>query len=742
MTAGVSLAMGAHVDLEALLGRPELVDAEVVAVSSRRTTVRARRRQGGSFVAVKLAPPLVSRRAQRRFLAEVGVLLRLAPSPHIVPVLQAGVGAGGTPWLVSPWVAGGSLGDRLDHTGPLAVDVVVETAVGAASGLAVLHQQDVVHGNVTPRNLLWEDRTLLDGMALPSLAPAPHTAGPAPHHVPPEVLEGAPWTALSDVWALGSCLYTLLAGQPPWARGVSDGVTTLVLAMATSGPPPLHRTDVPPWLVELVGACLAVEPTGRPGSPEAVEAWVRRARPDTALTLAPSSLDVEGRPLGSRYLLLEPIGAGASGQVWRARRRWDGAAVAVKVLRPELSSDPNAVARFLRERNTLIGLDHPNLVDVLDLVAEGGVLAIVMQLVEGSDLRALLRANGAMAAPAAAVLLAQVAAALAAIHREGVVHRDLKPENVLVETGGDPVPTVRVTDFGVARSVGGTTVTAADQLVGTADYLAPELVAGRPLTPAADIYSLGVVAYELLSGHRPFEGEHPAAVLRAHLDAAPAPLASPLWGLVAACLAKDPAARPDAAAVASSMSAFASGASMSETPARALEPAAVEPPAVPVIQTPPPAASTATFASPLGRSPAKTAGGLTRGRRHRPWWLVAVSVLVLAAAAAGVAVALTGSSSQPPAEATADVTSTVTATGDGAVTVTWSDVSGKPGFQTYLLLQDGQAASTQPSGTATHITMDGVPPGNHCFRVAAAFQGPLPSGLPHPNTSKQCVAVP
>ena len=143
--------------------------------------------------------------------------------------------------------------------------------------------------------------------------------------------------------------------------------------------------------------------------------------------------------------------------------------------------------------------------------------------------------------------------ALAATHRAGVVHRDLKPENVLVEHPGTPGARARVTDFGIARTAGGPTITRVNQLSGTAEYLAPELVAGRELAPPVDVYSLGVVAYEMLCGHRPFEGEHPAAVLRAQLDLEPRRpdgLAEPLWDTVRRCLAKDPAARPTAETVA------------------------------------------------------------------------------------------------------------------------------------------------------------------------------------------------
>ena len=138
------------------------------------------------------------------------------------------------------------------------------------------------------------------------------------------------------------------------------------------------------------------------------------------------------------------------------------------------------------------------------------------------------------------------------MHAAGIVHRDLKPENVLVTGHGDDVH-ARLTDFGIAWTAGDVALTRLSRVVGTPAYIAPELVAGRPATSAADVYALGVVAYELLTGARPFDGDHPAALLRAHLEdepARPPGLPAPVWQVVAACLAKEPAARPTAAELA------------------------------------------------------------------------------------------------------------------------------------------------------------------------------------------------
>ncbi|MGH9061127.1 MAG: protein kinase domain-containing protein, partial [Acidimicrobiales bacterium] len=374
------------------------------------------------------------------------------------------------PWLVTPWYDGASVAELL-RQGPLPVADAVEATRHAAAALAGLHQAGLLHANLTPAAMLRDahGEVWVDGMALSTLAPDGSAGAGVPSaHVAPEVLEGSPWSAPGDVWALGSCLHTMLVGQRPWARTAPQGTVALLLAMATGEPPGLGRPEVPPWVAALVAACLAVDPEGRPTA-VAVLAGIEhqvRSPSDTLLpaeTLLPRAApEPEGRPLGSSYLLLEPIGSGASGQVWRGRRRWDDGAVAVKVLRPELGSDPEAVVRFLRERSTLVGLDHPNLVRILDLVAEGETLAIVMDLVEGPNLRRVLTSRGAPPAAEACRLLAQVASGLAFAHRAGVVHRDLKPENVLVEQAGTPSARARLTDFGIARTLAGPAVTRAD----------------------------------------------------------------------------------------------------------------------------------------------------------------------------------------------------------------------------------------------------------------------------------------
>ncbi|GLX00619.1 serine/threonine-protein kinase [Microtetraspora sp. NBRC 16547] len=261
--------------------------------------------------------------------------------------------------------------------------------------------------------------------------------------------------------------------------------------------------------------------------------------------------------LGSRYVLLDEIGAGGMGTVWRARHRETGETVAVKLLRESLTGDQDLVLRFVQERNVMRTLRHPNIVTVRDFVIEGERLALVMDLVDGGDLRTLLRQHGTLPPAEAARLMAQVADALAAAHAAGVVHRDIKPGNVLIDGATGQV---RLTDFGVARIVHGPGITQTTSIIGTPAYLPPEVADGSAPTPAVDVYAIGLILYELLAGRPPFVGDHPMALLRQHATAMPRRLPGmpdALWAVIAACSAKDPAERPAAGQVAAALRAAA-----------------------------------------------------------------------------------------------------------------------------------------------------------------------------------------
>lgn len=238
-------------------------------------------------------------------------------------------------------------------------------------------------------------------------------------------------------------------------------------------------------------------PTERAGPPE-------RSRAAHGAALA--------RKIGSRYTVHQVIGRGSAGTVWLGEGP-DGP-VAVKLLREDLAADQVLVGRFVQERTALTSLDHPRVVGVRDMVVDGSDLALVMELVQGTDLRSRLERDGALPPQTAASIIADVADGLAAAHAAGIVHRDVKPENVLLDLAAAPgpggAPRAKLTDFGVARLVDAPRRTRATRIIGTPDYLAPEIIEGLEPRAAVDIYALATVLYELLAGFTPSAAATPA----------------------------------------------------------------------------------------------------------------------------------------------------------------------------------------------------------------------------------------
>ncbi len=267
----------------------------------------------------------------------------------------------------------------------------------------------------------------------------------------------------------------------------------------------------------------------------------------------------EGIRLGGRYRLENWIATGGMGEVWRAHDETLGRAVAVKLLRAQYASDPAFVQRFRTEARNTAMLSHPGIATVYDYgemsgrgEEAGGSAYLVMELVRGEPLSAVLARRGHLTVEETLDVVGQSAAALDAAHRAGVVHRDIKPGNLLVaDRGPHGAAIIKVTDFGIARATDAVPLTQTGTVLGTAWYLSPEQAAGKEASPAGDIYSLGVVAYECLAGHRPFDGPTPVAVLLAHQrDTAPplpTPVPRPVSELVLAMMARSPEDRPASA---------------------------------------------------------------------------------------------------------------------------------------------------------------------------------------------------
>ena len=255
--------------------------------------------------------------------------------------------------------------------------------------------------------------------------------------------------------------------------------------------------------------------------------------------------------LDGRYHVLERIAAGGMGEVFRAHDAVLAREVAIKVLHRSLAGDQGFVDRFRREARAAASLSHPNIVAVYDWGAVDGIYYMVMEFVHGRSVREILNANGRLEPAQAADVLSQTLAALAHAHAKGIVHRDLKPENILITADG----VVKLTDLGLARALADARSTRAGAVTGTVQYLAPEQIRGEPADPRSDLYSLGIVAFEVLTGRLPFTGETPMAIAYKHLSnrvPAPSSLASDvtpdLDGFVESATDPDREMRPESAA--------------------------------------------------------------------------------------------------------------------------------------------------------------------------------------------------
>lgn len=339
-----------------------------------------------------------------------------------------------------------------------------------------------------------------------------------------------------------------------------------------------------------------------------------------------------GVTLSGRYRLQRLIATGGMGQVWEAVDSRLGRRVAVKVLKQEFSQDPEFIERFRSEARTTAMLNHPGIAQVHDygesqLDGEGRTAYLVMELVNGEPLNSVLKRTGRLSLRHALDMLEQTGRALQIAHTNGLVHRDVKPGNILITPTGQ----VKITDFGIAKAVDAAPVTQTGMVMGTAQYIAPEQALGHDATPASDVYALGVVGYEVVSGKRPFTGDGALTVAMKHIKEPPPPLPNDLppnvRELIEITLVKNPSQRyrsggPFADAVAAVRAGRRPPRPSASPPAGRAAPAAV-PSAAPARIAP--ASSTSRTAAPRrsqaasGRRPPPARRTFSSGQRALLW---------------------------------------------------------------------------------------------------------------------------
>jgi hypothetical protein len=471
-----------------------------------------------------------------------------------------------------------------------------------------------------------------------------------------------------------------------------------------------------------------------------------------------------GSLLAGRYEITAPIATGGMGEVWKARDRVLDRVVAAKVLRSEYTGDPSFLARFRNEARHTAALTHPNIASVYDYgetVDNSGtqqLAFLVMEFVDGQPLVSILHDEGRLPVDWTLHVLSQSADGLSAAHKAGVVHRDIKPGNLMVRPDG----VVKLTDFGIAQARDATPLTRTGMVVGTAQYLSPEQAQGMEVTAASDVYSLGVVAYECLSGARPFDGASQVAIALAHINRPPPPLPADVPPavrlLVERALAKDPADRfPDGGAFAEAIRRVAAGGPLAAavpsnapatTPTQVVGGVADGRTAVfaaPVTGAAVPAGTAGPVTGPAGPMPPLHApddddwvgGGDGRpvddGRRRRLIWIaVAALVLLLLGLSAWL---LLSNTDDDPGETGRTTASATTSAGAAAITLDPADYVGKDGDAVEAELDALGLDASQDAATGAMIDDAGqdLTPGE----VAAI----MPAGTPLPQGSKVTVYV-
>ena len=219
--------------------------------------------------------------------------------------------------------------------------------------------------------------------------------------------------------------------------------------------------------------------------------------------------------LGNRYEIIRKIGDGGMAFVYEAKDRLLNRIVAVKVLRPEFVDDEEFLAKFKREAEAVANISHPNIVNVYDVGCDGKVNYIVMEYVDGQNLKEIIKNEGTLDEYTALDITKQIAKALSAAHKKGVIHRDIKPHNILISSEGR---NVKVADFGIAKAATNSTMTNIGSIIGSVHYFSPEQAKGKPVKNNADLYSLGIVLYEMLLGKVPFKGDSPISIALQHIN--------------------------------------------------------------------------------------------------------------------------------------------------------------------------------------------------------------------------------